>query len=66
MTSNNITISNSVCLYEIKVISDDILRPKNKKLGTYENLCEILQTCGVSVTERPDEKVRNIKVIHTK
>ena len=61
MASNNVTISTSLCLYEIKGIIDDVLRPKTKKLASFENVCEVLQNCGILVTERPDEKVRNMQ-----
>ena len=57
MASNNKTIPTSECLEKLKEIYDD-LRHKNQKLGSYENVREILQMCGVSVTEKPDEKVR--------
>ena len=65
MASNNEIISNSVCLEKIKEIIDDILRPKNQKLGSFENACEILRMCGVDVTEKPAEKVRKICIICT-
>ena len=70
--ANNKTIPTSECLEKLKEIYDD-LRHKNQKLGSYENVREILQMCGVSVTEKPDEKVREnvhlmylLKCIHCK
>ena len=65
MASNNeISISTSKCLEKIKEIIDDNLRHKNQKLESYENVCEVLLMCGVTVTEKPDEKVRNIQFMY--
>ena len=64
MASSNKIILISKCLELLKEIIDDTIRPKKEKLGSFENVCEILQNCGVLVTERPDEKVRNMQFMY--
>ena len=54
------TISVSKCLELLKEIIDDTIRPKKEKLGSYENVREILQKSGVHITQKPTEKVRKI------
>ena len=60
MASSNKTISMSKCLEILQEIIDDTIRPKKEKLGSFENVCEILQKSDVSVTIKPVEKVRKI------
>ena len=60
MASSNINISVSKCLGLLKEIIDDTIRPKKEKLGSFENVREILQKSGVHITKKPTEKVRKI------
>ena len=50
-------ISTSDCLYELQEIIDEPSRPKRQKLGTFENVCKILQKFNVSINEQPVKKV---------
>ena len=47
------------CLFAVQEIIDtNHTRPKNQKLCNLENIREILEKFGVSVTKEPVEKVR--------
>ena len=43
-------ISTSDCLYKLQEIIDEPSRPKRQKLGTFENVCKILQKFNVSIS----------------
>ena len=64
MTSKNVIISMSDCLKALtEFINSDQIRPKNQKLCSVENIFEVLQKFGVTVSKEPTNKVSRVKFI---